>query len=291
MDTKHHQNINLRQFCLGYFLYSTSVKVLTLPSALVNGAGNWAWLSAILGVICELVLVAVASLILKFTNNQNRCFRVLCWLVIPVVIFETILTAIQVFHLAYTDLFTNLGITVFVITLVGLGLFFLTRQPRAMFQASEILWLFFALGLIIAIIPTLYNIQVDWYDLVRGNTGQSLATTAVNLGFFETATFVLAFGSETRKTNRDLIRINLTALLCGIGYIAFMILFVLLFGTLSAEQTMGLVDMTTATQFITSSGSLDWLIAMSILAALVLRFGTQLVAIVTLIKRGLNRHD
>ena len=291
MNTKRHQNINLRQLCIGYFLYSTSIKVLTLPSALANGACNWAWLSAILGVIFELVMVAVASLILKFTNNQNHFFRVLCWLVVPVLIFETVLTAIQVFHLAYTDLFTNLGITVFVITLVGLGLFFLTRQPRAMFRAGEILWLFFALGLILAIIPTLYNIQVDWHDLVRGNGARIFTTTVLNLGFFETATFVLAFGSETRKTNRDLVRINLTALLCGIGYIAFMILFVLLFGTLSREQNMGLVDLTTATQFITSSGSLDWLIATSILAALVLRFGTQLVAIVTLIKRGLNQHD
>jgi len=289
--TKRHQAINIRQLCIGYFLYSVSIKVLTLPSALAHGAGNWAWLSAILGIVIELCLVAVASLILKFTNRENRFFRALCWLVIPVVIYETVITAIQVFNLAYTDLFTNLGITVFVITLIGLGLFFLTRQPRAMFRASEILWLFFALGLILAIIPTLYNIKVDWHDLVRGDGRQIFTTTLLNLGFFESATFVLAFGSETRKTNRDLWHINLTALLCGIGYIAFMILFVLLFGTLGQHQTMGLVDMTAASQFITNSGSLDWLIATAILAALVLRFGTQLVAIVTLLKRGLNHRD
>lgn len=288
---KKHQNINLRQLCLGYFLYSISIKVLTLPSALANGAGNWAWVSAIIGVIFELCLVMLASIILKHTDNHHRFFRGLCWLLLPFIALETILTATQIFQLAYTDLFTDLGITVFVITLIGLGLFFLTRQPRAVFRAGEILWLFFAFGLIIAIVPTLYQIKIDWHDLIQGDAKQILPAALLHLGFFETATFVLAFGSETKKTNRDLVRLNLTALLCGIGYSLFMILFVLLFGTLGRHQTMGLIDLTTAAQFITNGGSLDWLIATAILSALVLRFGVQLVALVTLVKRGLNRHD
>ena len=287
--TNHHQALNLRQLCISYFIYSISIKVLTLPAQLSTSAGNWAWLSTLLGIIFELLLVIAASLILKFTDNQNRIFRLTCWVLIPLVIFETVLTAIQVFHLAYTDLFTNLGITVFVITLIGLGLFFLTRQPRAVFRAGEILWLFFALGLVLAVIPTLYNIKVNWHDLVSGNARAILPTTLMHLGFFETATFVLAFGSETKKTNRDLVRINLTALGCGICYALFMVLFVLLFGNLGRHQTMGIVDMTTAAQFITNSGSLDWLIAIAVLSALILRFGVQLVAIVTLVKRGLNR--
>ena len=291
MNNKQHQNIDLRQLCLGYFLYSISIKVLTLPAMLTRDAGNWAWLSALLGTLFELVMVVLASLLLKFVPRQNKFFRGLCWLAIPLVIYETVLTAQQIFHLAYTDLFTNLGITVFIITLVGLGLFFLTRQPRAVFRTGEILWIFFALGLVLAIIPTLYQMQVNPRDLINGNARQVPSTLVMNLGYFETATFVLAFGSETRKTNRELVRINLTALGCGIGYSIFMILFVLLFGALGRHQTMGLVDMTTAAKFITNSGSLDWLIAIAILAALILRFGVQLVAIITLGKRGLNRRD
>ncbi|MCM1404057.1 MAG: hypothetical protein NC133_00910 [Prevotella sp.] len=289
MNNRHHQAISLRQLCFGYFLYSTSIKLLTLPSGLASATGNWAWVSALLGVIFELVLVAIASIILKFTDNQNKFFRAVCWVLLPVVVGEIAITALQVYQLSYTDFFTNLGITVFVITMVALGCFFLTRQPRAVFRAGEILWLLFAFGLILAIVPTLYNIQVDWHDLVRGNAGQIVPATTMHLCFFETAAFVLAFGSETRKTNRDLCRLNLTALLCGIGYVAFMVLFVLLFGTLSQHQTMGLIDMTTAAQFITNTGSLDWVIAIAMMAALVLRFGVQLVAVVTLIKRGLNR--
>ncbi len=291
MQTKRHQNINLRQLCIGYFLYSTSIKVLTLPSTLAQGTGNWAWLSALLGIIFEMVLVILASYLLHYTTNQTRLFRGICWLVIPALVYETILTTIQIFHLAYTDMFTNLGITVFVITLIGLGLFFLTRKPRAVFRTGEILWLLFVLGLILAIVPTLYNLKVNWGDLIRGTPDKVLPTIAVNLGCFETATFIIAFGSETKKTNRELVHINLTALLCGVGYVIFMVLFILLFGPLSRHQTMGLVDMTTAAQFITNSGSMDWLIAIAILAALVLRFGVQLVAIVTLIKRGLNHND
>lgn len=289
MKKDQHQAINLRQLCIGYFLYSVCIKVLTLPSELASTAGNWAWVSAIFGTVFELVMVLVASLILKFTNNQGRCFRVICWLLLPVIIAEIVVTAIQIYHLAYTDLFTDLGITVFVITLLALGLFFLTRQPRAVFRTGEILRLFFALGLVLAIIPTLYNLNVDWHDLVSGDSSQIFPATLSHLLFFESATFVLVFGSETHKTTNELCRINLTAVLCGIGYIAFMILFVLLFGGLTRHQTMGLVDLTTAAQFITSSGSLDWLIATSILSALILRFGVQLVAMVTLVKRGLNR--
>ena len=289
MNKHAHQAINLRQLCIGYFLYSTSIKVLTLPAALASTAGNWAWLSAILGVIFELMLVVAASFILRCSDNPSKFFRVICFILLPVVVYEIIITTIEIFHLAYADLFTDLGITVFVITLIGLGLFFLTRQPRAMFRAGEILWLWVALGLILAVIPTLYNIKVDWHDLIRGSGTGTLPATLMHLGFFESATFVLAFGSETRKTNRDLVRLNLTALVCGIGYAICMILFVLLFGGLSRHQTMGLVDMTTAAQFITGSGSLDWLIATAILAALVLRFGVQLVAVVTLTKRGLGR--
>ncbi len=287
---KSHQNLNLRQLCIGYFIYSISVKVLTLPSMLANGADGWAWLAALLCVLFELLLVVIASLILKFTDNKKLIFRVLCWLLIPILIYEVVLTAQQIFQLAYTDMFTNLGITVFVITLVGLGLFFLTRQPRAVFRAGEVIWLFFTFGLVLAIVPTLYSLQVNPADLVQGNATHVFPTMLMNLGFFETATFVLAFGSETKKSNHDLIRINMTALACGIGYTLFMVLFVLLFGPLGRHQNMGMIDLTTAAQYLTNSGSLDWLIAVAILTALVLRFGVQLVAVVTLIKRGLKRN-
>ena len=292
MTNQHrHQDINLRQLCTGYFLYSIGIKVLTLPSALANTAGNWFWLSALLGVAFEIGLVILASLILKFCDPQKFFFRGLCWAIIPLLVGEIIVNATQVYQLAYTNLFTDLGITVLIITLIALGLFFLTRKPRAVFRAGEVLRLFFVLGLILAIIPTLYRLQVDWQDLIAGKPNQVLPATATHLFFFESATFVLAFGSETRKTNRDLVRLNLTSLICGIGYVLFSILFVLLFSNLSKHQSMGLVDMTTASQFITHTGSLDWLIAMAILATLILRFGMQLVAIVTLIKRGLNHND
>ena len=288
-DFHQHQDINLRQFCTGYFLYSISIKVLTLPSALATAAGNWAWVSAGLGILFEILLVALACLILKSNEKHKKFFRGLCWVLIPIMAVEIVITAVQVYHLAYTNLFTDLGITVLVITLIALGLFFLTRKPRAIFRAGEVLRLFFVLGLILAIIPTLYNLKANWQDLIQGNANQILPATIMHLGFFETATFVLAFGSETRKSNRDLWRINLTALLCGIGYFVFMVLFILLFGSLSRHHTLGLVDMTTAAQFITHTGSLDWLIATSILATLILRFGMQLIAVVTLVKRGLNR--
>ena len=285
------QAINLRQLCIGYFLYSIGIKVLTLPSALITTAGNWAWVSALLGVLFELTLVFIACLILKYLQSNGKFFRVLCWLMIPLVLIGIVITAIQVYHLAYTHLFTNLGISVLVITLIALGFFFLTRKPRAVFRAGEVLRLLFVLGLILAIVPTLYNIDINWQDLTRGNSNGILPATLMHLGFFESATFVLAFGSESRKANRDLWRINLTALLCGIGYVVFMVLFVLLFGSLGRHHTLGLVDMTTAAQFITHTGSLDWLISTAILATLILRFGIQLVAVVTLAKRGLNHRD
>lgn len=288
---KQHQAINLRQLCTGYFLYSIGIKVLSLPSLLAQNAGGWSWLSALLGVFFEIVLVFIACFILKRHDKQSKFLRVLCWLLVPLTIVEIGVTTVEIYHLAYTNLFTTLGITVLVITLIALGLFFITRQPRALFRAGEILKLFFILGLILAIIPTLYNIKINWQDLVHGDLRQILPATGMNLLFFESATFVIAFGSETRKSDHELRRLNLTALLCGIGYFIFIVLFVLIFGNLSQHQTMGLVDMTTATQFITSSGSLDWLIAMSILATIILRFGMQLVAVVTLIKRGLNRND
>lgn len=284
-----NQAINMRQLCTGYFLYSIGIKVLSLPSALAQTAGNWAWLSALLGVVFEIVLVMLASLILKHCAPQKTGFRILCWIIIPLIIAEIVITSIEIYHLAYTNLFTDLGITIMIITLVALGLFFLTRQPRAVFRAGEVLRLFFILGLILAIVPTFYNLQVNWQDLIHGKPSQVLTGATTHILFFETATFVLVFGSETKKSNRDLFKINLTAILCGIGYLALMVLFVLLFGSLTRHQTMGLVDMTTASEFITHTGSLDWLIATSILATLILRFGLQLVAVVTCIKRGLKR--
>ena len=289
MNKNQNQNINIRQLCTAYFLYSIGIKVLTLPSSLANTAGNWAWVSALIGVTLEIVLVLLASLILKRCDPQKIFFRILCWVVLPLLVTEIAVTTIQIYHLAYTNLFTDLGITIMVITLIALGLFFLTRQPRAVFRAGEVLRLFFVLGLILAIVPTFYNLQVNWQDLIHGDASQIVAGTATHLLFFESATFVLAFGCETKRSNGDLFKLNLTAILCGIGYFALMILFVLLFGSLTRHQTMGLVDITTASQFITHTGSLDWLIATSILATLILRFGIQLVAVVTLIKRGLKR--
>ena len=289
MNKNCHQTINMRQLCTGYFLYSISIKVLSLPSALANTAGNWAWVSALLGILFEITLVGIASIILNRCNPNKTFFRILCWLILPLLIAETVITTVQVYQLAYTNLFTDLGITIMVITLIALGLFFLTRQPRAIFRAGEVLRILFILGLILAIIPTIYNLKFNWQDLVHGDASGIINSTTTHLLFFESATFVLAFGSETHKTNRDLFKLNLTAIVCGVGYFALMVLFILLFGSLTRHQTMGLVDITTASRFITHTGSLDWLIATSILATLILRFGMQLVAVVTLIKRGLNR--
>ena len=285
-----HQNINLRQLCICYFLYSTSIKFFTLPSTLAAGSGNFAWLSALFGVIFELITVAIACLILKFTSPGKPFFRVMCWLLLPLIVAEIWLSGQQIYHMAYTDLFTDLSLVVFIITLLILGGFMLTQKPRAVFRASEVLWLFFALGLVIAIAPTLYNLAVNWQQLGQGTFSTVFPTMGSNLLFFEAATFVLAFGSETQKTNQQLRRINLTALLCGVGYVLFMILFIVLFGPLGQFKTMGLVSLTSAAQCLTNSGGLDWLIAMAMLCALVLRFGVQLVALVTLLKRGLGRH-
>lgn len=284
-----HQSINLRQLCIGYFLYSISIKILTLPSALAQGAGGWAWLSAGLGVAFEIATVALATLILKFTDSRKPFFRGLCFVLVPCIIAELWVNCLQIYHLAYTDLFTNLSMLIFIITLLLLAGFFLTRQPRAVFRAGEIVWLLFAFGLVLAIAPTLYNLRADWSQLVVGDWRSVFATAGGHLLFFESASFVLVFGSETKKTGDELRKINWTALACGLGYFAMIILFIILFGTMAVHKTMGLVEFTSASQFLTTTGSLDWLITIAVLSVLVLRFGVQLVAIVTLIKRGLNR--
>lgn len=286
---KRHQSINLRQLCIGYFLYSTSIKILTLPSLLAQGAGGWAWLSAGLGVLFEIITVALATLILKYSDTQRPFFRTLCFILVPCIVVELWLNSRQIYHLAYTDLFTDLSFTIFIITLLLLGFFFVTRQPRAVFRTGEIVWIMFAIGLAIAIIPTLYNRQWDWGQLVQGDWRMLFATAGGHLLFFESASFVLVFGSETKKSARELGKINLTALVCGLGYWVFMVLFVVLFGTMAVHKTMGLIDLTSAAQFLTTTGNLDWLITIAVLSVLVLRFGVQLVAIVALIKRGLNR--
>lgn len=284
-----HQSINLRQLCLGYFIYSTSVKLLTLPATLVQGSGNWAWLATLLGVAVELLLVGIATMILRWVDTRQMGFRGLCFVLVPLIAVEIWLTGQQIYDLAYADLSTNLSLIIFMITLVLLGIFFLTRQPRAVFRSGEILWIFYLVGLVIAIVPTLYTLQVNWGELVQGDWTTVWLTAGGNLLFFESASFVLAFGSETKKTSRELGKINLTAWLCGLGYALFMLLFVILFGPLGATKPMGIVEMTAGAQSITANGNLDWLIIITTLAALVLRFGVQLVAVVTLIKRGLAK--
>lgn len=285
----NHQSISLRQLCIGYFLYSTSIKILTLPAALAQGAGGWAWLSALLGVVFEVATVALATLILRRANPHQPFFRVLCLLLIPCIGAELWINCLQIYHLAYTDLFTNLSLVIFVITLLLLGFFFITRQPRAVFRAGEIVWILFALGLVIAIVPTLYNLHVAWAQLVQGDWRSVFSTTGGHLLFFESASFVLVFGSETKKSNRELGKINLTALLCGLGYVALVTLLIILFGSMTVHKPMGVIDLTSAAQFLTTTGSLDWLITIAVLSVLILRFGVQLVAMVTLLKRGLNR--
>lgn len=285
-----HEYINLRQLCICYFLYSISWKIMTLPSTLAHGSGNLAWLVALIGSVIEVALVFVATRLLKHLNNRGTLLRTLCFLFIPLIMVEVWLTCSQIYQMAYTDLSTDLSLFIFILTLALLGLFFITRQPRSFFRTGEIIWLFFALGLIIAMVPPLYQIKVDWGTLVQGDYTRLVPTVFSHLLFFESAVFVFIFGAETQKTDRELRRINLTAILCGVGYVVFTMLLVLLFGPLLSHKTNAIVDITTAAQFITNSGALDWLIAIATLSALVLRFGMQLVAIVTLLRRGLGKH-
>lgn len=285
-----HEHINLRQLCLGYFLYSISLKIMALPSLLATGAGNLAWLVALLGSVLEVVLVFIATRLIKHLDQRGKFFRTLCFVFIPIIAAQVWLTCRQVYRMAYTDLSTDLSLFIFILTLILLGSFFITRQPRSFFRTAEIIWLLFALALVIAVVPPLYKLQPDWGSLVQGDYTRLLPTLGGNLLFFESAIFVFIFGAETKKTDRELRRINLTAILCSIGYVVFTVLLVILFGPLLPLKPNAIVDITTSSQFITDSGALDWLIVIATLAALVLRFGLQLVAVATLCKRGCGRH-
>ncbi len=278
------EKINIRQLCIFYFIYSLSIKLLSLPSILAQGSGNLAWMSALIGISFEIITVFIATLLLRLLKNKSLSMKIICILLIPPLAYGIWITCLELKKIAYDNLTTQINMTVFVLILVFIAFFFATRKARSCFRSAEILWTLGILGVIIAVIPALYDLNPDFNSLLNGDYSTVLTAALPTLIYFESASFILIFGLDSSRSKKDLIKINITSIISGFAFVIFIILFILLFGSVAGYKTSALVDFTTASSFITNTGSLDWFITSSILAMLVLRLSACVTAITTVIK-------
>ena len=284
---KAPDKINTRQLCIFYAIYSLSIKILALPSILAAGAANFAWAAALIGIAFEILTVMLATWLLRI-DTKSVFAKILYCLFVPILLLELWLTGTVTHGLVYENLFADLPLIVFIATLAVIGAFFIYRPMRAFFRSGEILWLFILIGIIMAVIPTVYDLDKDFAVLVSGSGSGIVKTAAFNVLYFQTAIFVFIFGASSERNSKDIMKINLTAVFTGLFFAAFVALFIVLFGPLAVNKTTAIIDMTTASKHITDSGAFDWYIASAALTMLVLRLGAEVAAVVICVKKIFN---
>jgi hypothetical protein len=272
--------------------------VISLPSLLANGAANFAWVSALLGIVFEFILVLIAVLIVKHFRNRPVFLKIIYVIFIPILILELLLVTKTTYTLIHESFFDNVNIILFAAPLLAAGVFFCMSPARSFFRAGEILWGIVLIGLVIAIIPTIYSI--NWSDfniLIHGNIKSVLPATLSNLLYFESAIFIIVFSADMKieKKTRFAGKLLTTATVCGLFFVAITALFTVYFGPLSPEKTLAFTEFTTVSQYITNTGSFDWLLSCTWLVMLLLRFGVMVSAgficvkeIMGIKKRGRN---
>jgi hypothetical protein len=270
--TAGNQKISIRQLCIFYIIYSLSIKVLVLPSILSP-------VSAAIGAGFEILSVAATAWLVKKLNSRKIAAKIVFAAAGLILIIELFL-AVQTTKLLVTESLRDLPGILFYLPLIIAGLFFAKAPVRAFFRAGEILWWFILIAFIIAIIPTIYSIDLQKI------TNLSNDVFVPNLLYFDGALFILIFASESEKyTPRKVIT---ASLLCGVFFVAFTVLFAILFETLAAEKTLALIDITMASKHITDTGAFDFYIAGSSLTMLIMRAGVTVCAIAVCIKKIFN---
>ena len=297
MATSEKKSISTRQLIIFYCIYTFAIKFLALPQLLSLHAGHDAWIAALVGTIVELLLlIVVLNVIVAWRekgiykglseNMMEVGSRVVFVAMGALLLLQLLIMTGLLKSLVLQSLFHDLSPQLFLIPLVLFGMSFCFAKTRAVFRSGEIFYLLIAVGLILSVLPAITSIDVAEVTPVMANGLPNIFRAVfANLIFFESAIFLLLFAGDIKVTKDFRKKFFSFATLAGVIFVLFVFMATAVFGPLMPLKNMAVIDMTTHSQFLATSGRMDWILISIWLLLLLMRFGVTFYCLFTCLRK------
>ena len=285
MPVEKTKKISTRQLIIFYCIYSFSIKFLTLPRLLAEVSGRDAWLSALIAVVLELLILFMTLNVITMRqesgiyddlkkNTTRVGAKIFMLLMFAMFFLQLFVLTSAGDTLVSQQLFHNITPQAFLIPLVLFGLLFCMFRARAMFRGAEIFYLLIILGVVIGIAPAVAKMDFSLVTPIgEGGAGPIFLAVLRNLIFFESAMFLLIFGGEVEVKKHFKTKFMLASIGVGILFVFFILMTVTLFGPLAQYKQIAIANLTGYSKFLIQGGQLDWILVCMWLLLLLLRFG------------------
>ncbi|MCL2570307.1 MAG: GerAB/ArcD/ProY family transporter [Firmicutes bacterium] len=284
------KKISTRQLIIFFCIYSFSIKFLTLPQLLSRGAGNDAWISALVGTIIELLLIwLVLNVLVKgrdsdiYSDLRNKLTGVGAK---SIILLMFLLLGLQLLILMWTsftltneNLFASINKHLFILPLLVFGVLFCFVPARAIFRSGEVFYILIIVALALSVLPVIPQMRpAEVTPILANGFGPILNTVYRNLIYFESVAFLLIFSGDIKLDKDFKKKFMSIAALIGIFFVFFVFMFQSLFGPLAEYKSIAIANLAIYTKFLTQGGRLDWVLICIWLLLLLLRFGVTFFA-------------
>jgi hypothetical protein len=288
------KKISTRQLIIFYFIFSFAIKFLLLPQFLAGTAGKDLWISAIIGVAKELVVLWVVLVVMAMDKDRDVYAGLrlgkngigsavfakgVLTIMFAFFLLQAMITLVQTEYLLSHTLYESLNIHKFVIPMLVLGIFFCYSKTRAVFRSGEIFYILILVAIFLAVLPALWKVDVrEVLPIVPSSFGPIWRAVYHNLIYFEGAVILLMFKGEIDIKKGFVRNFMIWAGIGAVVFVAFIFFYYSLFGPLANLRTLGVVDVTGQNSYIAQNGRLEWIIASVWLLLLLVRFGVLFYA-------------
>ena len=284
------KKITTRQLIIFYCIYSFSIKFLSFPQILAQGAGNAAWITAAIGTLIELALLFLVLNVLVMGKNSDIYSdlrnntkwigaKFIILLMFCVFLLQLFILLTQSFILIRINLFNDMNIHIFLVPLMLFGILFCFVPARAIFRSGEIFYLLIILGLALAVFPALWKMNFsDLSPVFNKGVDSVFNSVYLNLIYFESAAFLLVFSGDIKIDKNFRKKFMTTASILGLFFVFFVFMCITVFGPLAPTKPVAIANLTLYSNFLTQSGRLDWVLVCIWLMLLLLRFGATFYA-------------
>ncbi|MCL2846700.1 MAG: GerAB/ArcD/ProY family transporter [Firmicutes bacterium] len=279
------KKISTRQLIIFFCIYSFSIKFLSLPMLLSQGAGRDAWITAAVGSLVELlVLFAALNIIMAGRDSDSYSdlrknitgigAKIIVLGMLFVFMLQLLILTQSTFALVSENLFTDFNIHKFMVPLMLLGILFCFVPARAIFRGGEVFWLLIIIGVVLSVLPVITQMKVSEVTPVMQHGLRPILTTLFrNMIYFESAAFLFIFSGDVEIKKDFRKKFMGVAAILAVFFVFFVFMFTALFGPLASYKTVAVANLTVYSAFLTQGGRLDWLLICIWLLLLLVRFG------------------
>ena len=273
------KKITQRQLIIFYCIYSFAIKFLLLPQLLTRGAGNDAWIVALVGTIIEITVLhlVLRVLVLRKDSDISKISLPHKSKFIPlflIFLLQIMILTKQSYYLLSENMFEDLSVYMFVIPMLMLGIYLCFTSSRSIFRSGEIFYVFLIIGIAFSVFPSLGQINPrEVLPVFSGGLTPILITTLFSLIYFESASFLLMFCGEIKIEENFQKKFMTTAVIVGVFFIFFVFMFWSLFGGVASSKNVAVANMTGYSSLMAQGGRTGWVLVSIWLLLLLLRFG------------------